>query len=570
MYRLLKKRILFLNKCSIICVMLLSWSFTACGSENDNEEGKNELQFISTSLGNNTENILLDTQIAAIYNMNILLDENQSITVNGNKASVSVLTNKLIFNIDLEQNKKYEIKVPANAVKNEYGKNAPAVSFSFTTVADSKRYEAEEATLLNGAAIEKSISGFSGSGYVNQKDGDISFTVTVPETGPYSMNISYFSENQRKENDLYINNAKVANLTFEPAGKWSIFPLSKVILNKGSNTITIKKNWGWTYYDYIEIFPQGKETPFDIATNLVTNNASPQAVKLYDFLKENFGKKIISGSMELKEADWIFEKTGKQTALVGLDFMNYTRDWDWVDYAEIVSTSKNWWSNNGIVTIMWHWRDPSFTTDEFYTEKTAFDASNINNPDSEEYKAIIRDIDIVARYLKQLKEANIPVLWRPLHEASGKWFWWGAKGAEPCKKIWMLLYDRLTNYHGLNNLIWIWTSDSANDALEWYPGDDYVDIIGMDIYPGENQHGSQYISFNKVKELFGGKKLIALTECGSVPEIEKMFEYGDTWSWFMPWGGDYTRSDKHNGADYLSKIMQNSNVITREQMPDLK
>ncbi len=478
----IKKRIPFLNKCSIICMMLLPWSFTACGENNESKDG---------------------------------------------------------------------------------GEFIPAIY-------DAKRYEAEEATLLSGAAIEKSISGFSGSGYVNQKDGDISFTVSVPETGAYSMNISYFSENQRKENDLYINNTKVANLTFEPAGKWNIFSLNKVILNKGSNTITIKKNWGWTYYDYIEILPQGKETPFDIATNLVTNNASPQAIKLYDFLKENFGKKIISGSTELKEADWIFEKTGKQTALIGLDFMNYTRNWNWVDYTEVVNTSKNWWSNNGIVTIMWHWRDPSFTTDDFYTEKTTFDASKINNPESEEYKAMIRDIDIVAGYLKQLKEANIPVLWRPLHEASGKWFWWGAKGAEPCKKIWMLLYDRLTNYHGLNNLIWIWTSDSANDALEWYPGDNYVDVIGMDIYPGENQHGSQYISFNKVKELFGGKKLIALTECGSVPEIEKMFEYGDTWSWFMPWGGDYTRSDKHNGADYLSKIMQNSNVVTREQMPGLK
>ena len=132
------------------------------------------------------------------------------------------------------------------------------------------------------------------------------------------------------------------------------------------------------------------------------------------------------------------------------------------------------------------------------------------------------------------------------------------------------MFDRLVKHHGLNNLIWVWTSDSASNALDWYPGNDYVDILGMDIYAGENQHGSQYIAFDKVKELFGGKKIIALSECGSVPNIDAMFEYGDTWSWFMPWNGDYTRSDKHNGTAYLKSVLQNTKVLTRDQMPSLK
>lgn len=564
-----KQKANVLNRYYIIFIGLLLCIASACGSDNEDKDG-NELQFINTSLGDDTENILLNTQVAAIYNMDIILDENHGITINGEKASVSISTNKLIFNINLEGNKRYEVKIPSKALKNKFGKNAPTTTFSFSTIFDSKRYEAEDATLLNGAAIEKSISGFSGSGYVNQKDGDISFIITVPEAGSYSLKIGYTNDNQRKENDLYVNNIKLANLTFEPTDKWTIFSLNEVILDKGNNIITIKKNWGWTYFDYIEISPQSENTSFNITPNLVTNNASLQATRLYDFLKENFGKKIISGSTGLDEANWIHEKTGKQTALIGLDFMNYTRDWNWVDHTEIVNISKDWWNNNGIVTIMWHWRDPSFVSDEFYTERTSFDVSKISDQNSTEYKAIIRDIDIIASYLKQLQDADIPILWRPLHEASGKWFWWGAKGSEYYKKIWTLLYDRFTNYHRLNNLIWVWTSDSANDATDWYPGENYVDIIGMDIYPGENQHGSQYISFNKVKEMFEGKKLLALSECGSIPAIENMFEYGDTWIWFMPWVEDYTRSDKHNGAEFLNKIMQNNKVITREQVPSLK
>jgi mannan endo-1,4-beta-mannosidase len=183
---------------------------------------------------------------------------------------------------------------------------------------------------------------------------------------------------------------------------------------------------------------------------------------------------------------------------------------------------------------------------------------------------MIVDIDLIAGYLKQFKDANIPVLWRPLHEAAGGWFWWGAKGAEPCKALWKLMFDRLVNYHKLNNLIWVWTSATDDKATTWYPGDAYVDVIGMDIYPGENQHGSQYLSFNSIKDLFGGKKIITLSECGSVPDPALMKDYGDTWSWFMPWNGDYTESDKHNGVAWWNKIFGYSNIITRDKMPSLK
>ena len=132
------------------------------------------------------------------------------------------------------------------------------------------------------------------------------------------------------------------------------------------------------------------------------------------------------------------------------------------------------------------------------------------------------------------------------------------------------MFDRLVNHHQLNNLIWVWTSDSAGSAIDWYPGDEYVDIIGMDIYPGENQHGSQYVAFDKVKDTFAGKKILTLSECGSIPNIDAMFEYGDTWSWFMPWNGDYTRSDKHNGASFFTDLFSNDRVITRDQMPNFK
>ena len=374
---------------------------------------------------------------------------------------------------------------------------------------------------------------------------------------------------------MVVNGTQLSTISFDATDEWKTLGVNKINLKSGENIITVKKNWGWINLDYIEISPASDGIPFDIVADLVTKSPSAEAVKLYTFLKDNFEKKVISGAMAnystgIEEAQWMYDNTGKWPALTGFDYINYTRDWSTINFTELTDNAKAWWNENGLVTIMWHWRDPLKKSDGFYTKDTSFDVSKISDTNSDEYKAMIADIDVIASYLKQLKDAKVPVIWRPLHEASGEWFWWGAKGAEPCKKLWKLMFDRLVNHHQLNNLIWVWTSDSAGSAIDWYPGDEYVDIIGMDIYPGENQHGSQYVAFDKVKDTFAGKKILTLSECGSIPNIDAMFEYGDTWSWFMPWNGDYTRSDKHNGASFFTDLFSNDRVITRDQMPNFK
>jgi len=315
---------------------------------------------------------------------------------------------------------------------------------------------------------------------------------------------------------------------------------------------------------------------FNIANSLVTPNATPQTVKLYNFLKQNFGKKVISGTManhstNIIEATWVYNQTGKWPAMTSFDFIDHTNpNQNWIQYAAPFTLGNDWWNNNGIVGLMWHWRDPLTKSGAFYTADTNFDIRKVTDSTSVEYKAMIVDIDVIAGYLQQFKNAGIPVIWRPLHEASGGWFWWGAHGPEPCKALWKLMFNRLVNYHGLNNLIWVWTSDTSNTAINWYPGDNYVDIIGMDIYPGVNQHGSQSVEFNKVRDIFNSKKIITLSECGSVPDPELMKANGDMWSWFMPWNGDYTESDTHNGATWWKKYFSYDYVITRDKMPSLK
>ena len=244
-----------------------------------------------------------------------------------------------------------------------------------------------------------------------------------------------------------------------------------------------------------------------------------------------------------------------------------------------------WWKEGGIVTFSWHWNAPKDLINQppdkmwysgFYTRATTFDVKKaMDNPDSEDYVLILRDIDAIAVQLKRLRDEGIPVLWRPLHEASGGWFWWGARGPEPCIKLWRLLYDRLTHYHKLNNLIWVWNGQHG----DWYPGDEYVDIIGEDVYGGARAYGSQVGRFLTALSYTKANKVIALTENGTIPDPDALLLDEAAWAWYCTWCGGFVYkkegeevvySEEHTELSMLKKVYNHEYVITRDQLPDLK
>ena len=114
----------------------------------------------------------------------------------------------------------------------------------------------------------------------------------------------------------------------------------------------------------------------------------------------------------------------------------------WIDYGDITPVSQ-WWNNGGLVAAMWHWNVPTsngsgnLTT---YKDQTSFDIDNAFTEGTWEYQTVNADLEKIAGYLKLLKDANIPVIWRPLHEAAGGWFWWG-KNADSFKRLWIQMFD---------------------------------------------------------------------------------------------------------------------------------
>ena len=344
--------------------------------------------------------------------------------------------------------------------------------------------------------------------------------------------------------------------------------------------------------------PDTPPTPTPVSHSLCNPRAMVQTQHVYDVLWSIDGQKILSGTVanvdwNIREAENVHNWTGQWPALNVFDFINAHASRDvnskgWLDYSDI-TVVKNWAAAGGLVGAMWHWNVPSNNGVDWtcspgtQPKETSFDVEKLMDPKSAEYKQAIRQMDQIAGYLKQMQQAGITVIWRPLHEASGNiyefsggkaWFWWGAKGAEPYKYLWRLMYDRFTKYHGLNNLIWVWTSQIKDN--DFYPGDEYVDVIGRD-----NYYCLQYPvtkDYNTLRELYP-TKLIVLAECGNGDEVEmsllgKMWQQGAHFSWFMTWY-DYHynagNSDEHRFATdaWWREAFSHDYVITRDEWANL-
>lgn len=436
-------------------------------------------------------------------------------------------------------------------------------------LSEAQRFEAENAQLTGGAVVT-AVDSLSGGKMVEMRGGNLLFTINLTEEAFYHIYLRAAAPGGKKINSFSVDGSTVDFTVEQNANYVLLKVVSSYKLSAGNHTLKISNSWGYINIDYIQLETTDPASRFNVKKALVTPNPMENTSRLYNFLYDNYGKKIISGAMTLRSMDeinWLKSNTGKEPALVGLDFMFCGRNYSWYPDDEPVNDAKNYYSRNGIPAFCWHWRDPSRKTEAFYTKDTSFDISKITDVNSTEYKAMVADIDYIAGLLKKLQDAGVPVLWRPLHEASGGWFWWGAKGAEPCKKLWVLMFDRLVNYHGLKNLIWVWTSQQ--DDKHWYPGDEYVDIIGRDIYK-EGDHSSQIMEFNKLNDDYGGNKLVTLSECGSFPDPDNVVNDRAAWSYYMPWYGDFVRSSKYNSLDLWKKAFAHPNVLTLDEMPDLK
>ncbi len=494
--------------------------------------------------------------------------------------------------------------------------------FANTTAANAEdimKYEFEEGKTSGGKLFTEGVKGvvlsdfpenmdlsnFSGKGfsYLDQKGTTVYVEVDVPEAGLYEMNISYCepSDPRKKVQYLNVNGTNQGEVTFPYTPSFKETSAGIVNLKAGKNIIEFSAYWGYTFFDYLTLKPAPDKIKNLSPTKQLSNpNASDSAKRLYSYLLDQYGNHIIAGQQEYcgdhnynswnspdvfikdneAEFEYILDKTGKQPAIRGIDFLAYNTSMDWRDHAPERAIE---WVNkyHGIATVTWHWNVPSDEEGNgvaFYVESasatyTTFSISKALEEGTWENKKLLADIDLLAGEMKKLKDADVPILWRPLHEAEGGWFWWGAEGPEPCKKLYRLLYDKFTNEYGLDNLIWVWTGSTSPAASEWYPGDDVVDIVGYDKYnavDGKPNLSSIASTFYSLVQGTDGEKMVAMSENDSIPSLDSLVDDKAGWLYFCPWYMNYLTSEDINPVSNLKGIYNSEYCITLDELPDLK
>lgn len=454
-------------------------------------------------------------------------------------------------------------------------------------------YEAEEAVFSGNvrAAASPDKEGYSGTGYIEGFEADTdscTFTISVPEAGFYDLNFVSAGIGGEKHNYVSIDK-EAAGTVYAEAGSFTDSELTRVYLEAGEHEICVSKYWGWIYLDCLEVLTSKPidNSVYEVNAGLCNPNAAEETKRLYSYLLDIYGEKFLSGQycdtgFNGKEFQVIKTATGKTPAVLGLDFMEYTPSRVENGSSGIATQlAINFWENGGIVTFCWHWNAPSkYLTGQwysgFYNDYTNIDLAKImSGQDAEGYELLMKDIDAIAEQLLILQEAEVPVLWRPLHEASGGWFWWGASGPEAYKQLYILLYERLTNEYGLDNLIWVWNGQAA----EWYPGDAYVDIIGEDIYPGERVYSSQINAYvNAATNYSTEAKMVYMTENGCLFDPELARRDGAMWGMWCTWNGEFVAkntaifalSEQYTEESMLIRVYEDEGVVTLEDLPDLK
>lgn len=306
----------------------------------------------------------------------------------------------------------------------------------------------------------------------------------------------------------------------------------------------------------MEIEQKQNESPV-----LTNPNATDGAQKLYNYIWSMKGKGILSGQQEIpgnhnqsEELRYIEETSGQLPAILGLDYIGN-------DFNGVNERALAWYKRGGIVSICWHWGIPPYGLG-YLSSKESVDLAELLTPGTALYQGLLDNLDQTAAALKELCDAGVPVLWRPLHEFDGDWFWWGKGGSAAFVQLWRLMYQRYTQVHHLDNLIWV-LGYAHVKGEGYYPGDQYVDIYGCDCYT-EGVHKDLYdwVQTQATKQM-----PLCHHENGPLPEPGLLQSEGIHWSWFLTWHTIHIH--KQNSPSYVNYVYNHPYVINLKDLPRL-
>jgi len=279
----------------------------------------------------------------------------------------------------------------------------------------------------------------------------------------------------------------------------------------------------------------------------IDENATKETKILYRNLKTIAKKHILFGhqhaleyghgwSNEANRSD-VKSVTGSHPAVVGIDFSDFSgHSKEQIETAKTILRKNviDTYERGGITTVSWHFSNPVSEGSFYWKDSVSVAAMELIKPGGshhERYKEILKTIADFANSVKGKNGTLAPMIFRPYHEFDGDWFWWGKKytSREDFIAVWQFTVSYLKDTLGVHNFIYAFSPDnkfnSQSEYLERYPGDDYVDMLGMDDYADFGRDGKYDLKAG-VKKLkiisdlaISKNKLAAFTETGleSIP-----------------------------------------------------
>jgi mannan endo-1,4-beta-mannosidase len=218
-------------------------------------------------------------------------------------------------------------------------------------------------------------------------------------------------------------------------------------------------------------------------------HANPKARAILNYLEalpKKSEKRLASGQFagfgsgsSIRACEEAYKKTGHWPALIGLDYAEFRTGG--LDYHVVNRLAIDYARRGGLVTISAHLYNPANPKGGGLRDK-GVDLETLLTPGHETHRRWLGELDTIAAGLKELQDAGVVVLWRPFHEVNGGWFWWGAKNPETFIRVWRHMFDDFTKTRQLNNLLWVYGPNHGKKTADYYAGDDYVDIVGLDAY----------------------------------------------------------------------------------------
>lgn len=455
--------------------------------------------------------------------------------------------------------------------------------------------------------VEKTDGSFDGNGYVHLKKGNgLVHIVSVNMPQHYRIVLAARSEEGaavtmtikgKTCGAFYIpkyeppkDGGTSSDSAESDAYPFGFYELDNLYLPSGQTILKFYTDNGSFDLDYIVV--ESSEPVSGDCYNSGTSCANPTAslttVGVMKYLSDVYGKHTLTAQNTVfganTEINAVYGAVGRYPAVRVCEMSDEFAKNDRAE-KELAAASE-WKAGGGLVSYVWHWYSPndvhgttvkSMDISGLFGQQLPEELAKSSEDDfdrmikagliTNDLKLIAEDIDKAAEFIGKLGEEDITVLFEPIPDPDTGLYWWGTD-AKSYRQLWQFMFYRLCSTHSLKNLIWVWNGSSP----DYYPGGDYVDIVGQSFY--EKSANSFAGRFSALSDSLPSRKPLCVTSCDVLPNVDYMNRDNAIWLWTAAGGGTYTvngagaLSEDYNRAAYLQYFYNTDIAVTRDELPD--